>query len=173
MTDKNNFKAVGIDHYYAIGCSKGGKSFDIAYTSDGAIATALLHALKSTWANHPNKRYRVHGFNGVEVVLEPYSKPHSDQYFWISVLSSYNPMTIDDACTAVALRINKYPWESDAVAVFASHQMADKVGASLMESTMITKTMSGFMVDPKFYFDYRCPIYLGESLNKWFMEGRL
>lgn len=172
MTD-SDFKAMGIDHYYAIGCSKGGLSLDIAYTSDGAIATALLHALKSTWANHPNKRYRVHGFNGVEVVFEPYSKPHSDQYFWMSVLSPCTPMCIDNACMAYPLRITHSPRISDSVAVFASHEIADKVGVKLMDSTLTCKTMNGFMIDPCFYFDYRCPSISGDALNGWFKEGQL
>ena len=172
MSDPN-FKAVGIDHYYAIGCSKGSLSFDMAYTSDANIAVALRNAFENTWQSHPNKRYLVRGFNGVMAVLEPYCKPHSGQHFWVSVLSSYNPMEIYDNCMAFPLRINKAPTVSDTVAVFASYTIANKVGERLMESHEGTTSMRGLKISPSAYYDYRCPVISGELLNKWFTEGRL
>lgn len=172
MTDKN-FKALGIDHYYAIGCCSGFHSFDIAYTSDEAIAVALRNAYEDTWKNHPSRQYSVHGFNGLGLVLEPYSKPHDRQYFWISVLSSFNPMNIQNEVGAYPLRICCSPRVSDAVAVFADHEIADKVGKKLIKSHMISKTMNGFMIDPAFYVGYSCPQVSGETLNRWFKEGVL
>lgn len=172
MTNKN-FKALGIDHYYAIGCRNGAYTFDIAYTSDESIAVALRNALEDTWKNHPNKRYRIHGFNGNGTVLEPYGKPHNDQYFWISALATFIPMDIGDKSIAIPLRINNSPRVGDTVAVFASYKMADKVGIRLMDSYKPYKTMNGFTINPCFYFDYRCPAISGEVLNNWFKEGQL
>ena len=168
-----NFKALGITHYYAIGARNGVNSFDIAYTSDEAIAVALRNALEDTWKNHPNKRYRVHGINGRELVLEPYKKAPKGQYFWISVLSPCNPMAIYDTCIAYPLRVCCSPRVSDAVAVFADHEIADKVGKRLIKSHMPSTTMNGFIIDPAFYVGYSCPQVLGETLNGWFKEGVL
>lgn len=95
MADLN--KAVGIDHYYAIGVRNGVNRFDVAYTSDEAIA----------------------------------------------------------------------------VAVFADHEIADKVGKRLIDSHMASTTMNGSIIDPAFYVAYSCPPISGETLNGWFKEGVL
>lgn len=171
MADLN--KAVGIDHYYAIGVRNGVNRFDVAYTSDEAIAVALRNALEDTWENHPKKRYKVHGFNGRELVLPHYKEAHMGQYFWISVLSPCNPMAIYDTCIAYPLRVYCSPRVSDAVAVFADHEIADKVGKRLIDSHMASTTMNGSIIDPAFYVAYSCPPISGETLNGWFKEGVL
>lgn len=172
MTD-SSFKAMNIPYYYAVGCRDGAYSFEIAYTSDTNIAVAMRNAFENTWKKYPNKRYYVKGFNANGTVLEPYNKPRDGQGFYISALPSFKPMNLGEKSLAYPLRIFNSPQISDAVAVFASHEIADKVGIRLMETNMACKTMNGLMVDPRFYFDYSCPAINGEALNRCFEEGQL
>lgn len=59
------------------------------------------------------------------------------------------------------------------VAVFADHEIADKVGKRLIDSHMASTTMNGSIIDPAFYVAYSCPPISGETLNGWFKEGVL
>lgn len=63
MADLN--KAVGIDHYYAIGVRNGVNRFDVAYTSDEAIAVALRNALEDTWETTLKSGIKCMGSMGV------------------------------------------------------------------------------------------------------------
>lgn len=171
MTDRN-FKALGIDHYYVIGCRDGFYSFDIAYTKDITIAVALRDAFENTWKNHPNKWYRIQGFNGNGTVLEPYSKPHSKQGFWISTVSSFNPMHINEDDSAYLAVSPKLFW-SNTFAVCASAGVAKKLGLSLMESNKRFKVMNGYLAFQEELNSIECHIHTGEQINRWFKEGRL
>lgn len=171
MTD-NNFNAYGIDHYYAVGCCDGFYSFDIAYTSDEMIAVALRDALENTWQKHPNKRYRVQGFNGNVTVLEPYGKPHERQYFWISVLSSINPMGLCEESLGYMVTSNRRFWSST-FAVCASMNFAKKLGLALMNSENEFRVMNGFSAVREELNDILCTVRNGERINTLFKEGRL